>query len=810
MEKINTYEPEIVKQQALNVDFGEDDFEDIKKDGLIKTRLNENVIIQRIAKDLYKNSTSGFRELYNNAARACRIANKEYNSNEAFVRVTIDKANRQLIIEDIHATGISIKRFKEVLLVLGTSDNLDSHEVGQFGMGFASYTTLTSAMILETKSRIKGNNGEYQNYKMIAKDGMSFQPIGKSSLQYFGTRLTMTLYENINEQELIQLFKKLVRFSGIKSVLSLRNFDEDEETIFEADTVFNTIREKIGHKGTITFTNNDFEFIAVIKKPYADIGREVLVLGVPIESTLDFPFVNWVLNIKNERLYKPMPDRERLTDKADNELQVIIDDLFIQFFKKIKINNYTELKVSSFKDSFLWLVGNSFQKYMPVHLETLSNKLDFHVKEAGGGKNKSLHLISRVLQDYENIVYMKNNTNRSVEKIESLYDNVFCFTVMRTGRWKEELAFIQKFGVEDSSTIFKRNRIKIIKDVKELQDIEIIAHGNDGEYNYKKDIITVKEIDESIMMVDDGTTNKIISIIRNIYCPFRVTKYFKQLENTDVQILSEYKATLPKMVVSTNRGDMMLEEAGKNDTHLCLDYQENFKDIVSKSKKLIMIDREQFFAYTLYQADYNKIYDISRTNLSSILESVIGVNLPNDDKLNFFNEHYQSISECHWKIFARFLYNTSEFDSTQDVEVDKILKYVKGLAKFDHTSIYQSIVFYYSLKGNTKVKNYSADELLREEWNVVQKNVNTFDKSLRKLILPEIFNDFTVSYLKSNVCRYYSSTHRDNAFITLKTTDEKVLLKTNFKIFGCSVSISIRKIIRDGDSTIVSMKLMIK
>ena len=78
-EKIETYEPDIIPQTALDVDVKDENFNDVMgTDGLIATRLNEKVIIQRIAKDLYKNSKSGLRELYNNSARACKIAKKKY------------------------------------------------------------------------------------------------------------------------------------------------------------------------------------------------------------------------------------------------------------------------------------------------------------------------------------------------------------------------------------------------------------------------------------------------------------------------------------------------------------------------------------------------------------------------------------------------------------------------------------------------------------------------------------------------------------------------------------------------------------
>ena len=46
-----------------------------------------------------------------------------------------------------------------MLLVLGNSDNLNTGETGQFGMGFASYTTLSTTVLLQTKYRTKDGKG---------------------------------------------------------------------------------------------------------------------------------------------------------------------------------------------------------------------------------------------------------------------------------------------------------------------------------------------------------------------------------------------------------------------------------------------------------------------------------------------------------------------------------------------------------------------------------------------------------------------------------------------------------------------------
>ena len=152
-DEIQLRESKIVEQTPLGTKSVQDEaFDDVlNKDGEIEVELNKKVITERISKDLYKNAQSGLRELLMNSFRACRIAMTEHGEKNPHIIVQYDSPQRTLTIHDINAQGISKERFKKVLLVLGNSPQLG--ETGQFGMGFASYTTLSSTVVLQTKYR---------------------------------------------------------------------------------------------------------------------------------------------------------------------------------------------------------------------------------------------------------------------------------------------------------------------------------------------------------------------------------------------------------------------------------------------------------------------------------------------------------------------------------------------------------------------------------------------------------------------------------------------------------------------------------
>ena len=93
--------------------------------GMIKVKLEEDVIIQRVSHDLYAKPSSGFRELYNNEARACRIAERQFGAKPR-IEITVDPPAWKLSIQGVDSLGISQEKFIQLYSVLGRSDNFDS------------------------------------------------------------------------------------------------------------------------------------------------------------------------------------------------------------------------------------------------------------------------------------------------------------------------------------------------------------------------------------------------------------------------------------------------------------------------------------------------------------------------------------------------------------------------------------------------------------------------------------------------------------------------------------------------------------
>jgi len=106
MKKKRIYKPELIKEKASSLPievkaYNGKLFSELEKGkGLIKVKLDEDIVIQRISHDLYANWKSGIRELLNNEVRACKTAIKEHKQH-ARIEITLDVGNKKLLFMEL-------------------------------------------------------------------------------------------------------------------------------------------------------------------------------------------------------------------------------------------------------------------------------------------------------------------------------------------------------------------------------------------------------------------------------------------------------------------------------------------------------------------------------------------------------------------------------------------------------------------------------------------------------------------------------------------------------------------------------------
>ena len=384
------YRPTIIQPKDLDID-GTDynaDLNVIKEGNTIKVTMDQDVMIQRVSHEIYSNFESGIRELINNEYRACRQARDKYNAKPR-LEVTINARTRELTIEGIDSLGISVRVFDKVLRRLGVSGNVDGgNEIGQFGMGFASYTTLSELINVETYSR-----EDNQEFAFLGDRGIDFKILPKPERETFGTKLSVTCKEDVYWGTVINKIKSCALFSTIPTTIVVTDdgkedgysssyYDDIDEGVFECD-VYNSGKEycrttyekdcshqhdklgqstdglcsndyAVGFHKEIHIDNDDYEFygiISVAKMHRIITGQarsgsrfEIRLVNTPIQSEIKIAgnWTGYYLNIKDERKFVPTADRDRLKDESSR----LISSLLATELKK----HFTGLGIKTIDD----------------------------------------------------------------------------------------------------------------------------------------------------------------------------------------------------------------------------------------------------------------------------------------------------------------------------------------------------------------------------------------------------------------------------------------------------------------------------
>jgi hypothetical protein len=495
-EAITIYKPTLVREDPLQLDSSALSYASkllqASNNGLIPVRLEEDVIIQRISHDLYSDPKSGFRELYNNEARACRIARKNYPGTNPRIVVTVKPSERKLVIHGIDSMGMSQQKFLTVYTVLGRSDNFDSTEVGQFGMGRAAYTCLSDIMVLETYSRETG-----EKYAVMGKNGVGYNVLPKpTDLDSYGTRITITLRDGISIPDLVEYIFDVCRFSGIRTTIELEEEVDDFNDSFHAGHYELGLESMKEYVVSLREKNEDEEklllSVEIADDPDLYLYGEIIarkssweedysrildskssagtyLVNVPIEGDLgELPLSRWILNIKDERKYPPTADRERLTDAATSTIrEKLMAALKEKLQPALKLDSLSDYVRSPYR--ILYRTHNTYYYGFAEHLLLM---LDDRTREIVEFVNTKV----KVLRRKRNGMMCRTET-KIADLIDRCYNGMqlFCVRNIRSAAadaLREKTAgevfesdsgltdLMARFGVMDGDLYVKENDLK--------------------------------------------------------------------------------------------------------------------------------------------------------------------------------------------------------------------------------------------------------------------------------------------------------------------------------------------------------------
>lgn len=438
--------------------------------GIIRARLEESVVKERLSRDIYQNPNSGFRELYANEARACRraAALNKFNEYKPRINVTLDYSNRNLIIHGVNSLGMPLQRFRDVLAVLGETDNDSGSEIGQFGMGHMSFRALSDNILFETYSlesserySYLGNGDQYEKLP---------EPKGLVST---GTRVTVTLRDQVQIDKLEQYARSVCKYSDVDTHLTV--LDEDGNTLKEAEQI-NTFSDL----GTVPSNffgipveveEEDFYIAGTVSsKETARSSPTILLLRMPIQATMLERslgiFSKCVLDIRDERKYTPAADRERLTDEAQMRLlDKIKARLREAISPKLDIENLDDFRNSPCSGFYYNDIYDTAlaEFYSPsTRTKEISEIINFRGKRNGDSEPVKL---GNLIQQSKNVFFSRSVAKEYEHVLQKEYEDAAVFKF--ASKWQEnnredDLRLLRKYGIRtDTEAEFQRIKAKL-------------------------------------------------------------------------------------------------------------------------------------------------------------------------------------------------------------------------------------------------------------------------------------------------------------------------------------------------------------
>jgi hypothetical protein len=334
------------------------------KDGVIEMKLENSVVMERLAKDIYKDFRSGFRELYANAVSASMLATQLFPNAKPRIEIELNPKTREFTLREFDSIGMSPEVFRDVYTVVGRSGNFEGTRPGQFGFGRLAWVRLSDRMVMETRYRT--TDGKKGAFAVEGQNGKAFVVLPKPSLKAFGTSVKLILYDKINLYSLIDYIRKACEFSKIDTFLTLTSEvhlrdhldddDDDEDDVFDDDDDDDDNQPDY-KAGTMKLNVSYRDKTRKIMKAYGNFHSRVVkeyllksdgweafctfiaessngimtlsniqeertyILGLPIEADLSLPFNVSLVNILDERKFQPTADRDRLKRESEEVLQ---------------------------------------------------------------------------------------------------------------------------------------------------------------------------------------------------------------------------------------------------------------------------------------------------------------------------------------------------------------------------------------------------------------------------------------------------------------------------------------------------------
>jgi hypothetical protein len=477
--------------------------------------------------------------------------------------------------------------------VLGRSDNFSGEEIGLFGLGRNSYTTLSDTMILETFSREDGTK-----YAVMGKNGIAYNLLPEPHLDSHGTRVTFVLDQKVPILDMLDYIVDCTSFSGIDTFLNLAEKME-LPSYRKSDYPSEKGRYKLGPKRfdeyleqkvrnasrwhelakylPVHIEDEDFELYAtfVVRKDYNGLAateessdeREVRLLGTPVEARIDLPFSAWVLQIKDERKYPPTADRERLTEQSARTIQQRVESRIPEAIAPLCVTSTREYGISTYREVLKAYKSLGLEKFLPPETLDVCRFVNLKVKCFGEREKKD---VSELLGEEGTLFYLPTLNRRKVGLIRSVLPEAVVFRIATEREndstpLDELVDLLLRNGVRLADEFLKENKPKVKPQEMPMGDLAVHTAGTAyfswGRFETVRRHVTRVEatpLDDMTVRIPNRKMQPYLWLLSTFKADYKIVKDERRIEGG--RTLEDFVGELRGRKVVTNHGKMTFEE----------------------------------------------------------------------------------------------------------------------------------------------------------------------------------------------------------------------------------------------------------
>jgi len=508
----------------------------------IEIKLNASAIIPIITDKIYKSPYSAIRELYDNEKTACHKAliKDPTLKNKQEIIIRLNRNTREFSIEGLNSQGMTTETLIKILAVLGNSGNNNEYEKGFFGIGFFSFIKLSERIIIISKSQ-----ESKEEYAYICKSALKFEQLQKENydpLETTGFKVVLTIKNDLKLDQVENRVREIVFLSDVKTrfyvddqIIPLEQnynlleyFEKRHEEFFnyKKDPSHNDLKYSLVYD---YYNTDDYELIVGIT---TNEHRDQLMYlgGTPINNE-NWPYRHnnniMLVNIKSERKYLPTPDRDRLEERSEEEINKIIESKLFDVDDRLnKVSNLDEY----YKDPLRFFLHDIGKINLGSSYVKSLNHKDYNGRKVFSRLNK--HLPNKKPSEF-----FISNTMRTIT-FEKLYEekNAFCLVSQRDQSHQD----FNKIGFKDLPL---RNKKRIKKNGKYVYVERLTSHFSFHNYSGSHDDLTDKQKESKLIFRarDIKQDRKCLEYGDNIILIPRLANYKKALDINDIPKLINKK-----------------------------------------------------------------------------------------------------------------------------------------------------------------------------------------------------------------------------------------------------------------------------